>query len=207
MSTARNLSPAEKSAYELIIAHDSLHQSELWKALDTNSRKGSRLATALEEKGLIEREQATNNGQRTYLLKPTNSQTSSATETGSGITERPPDDENDEELGTREAQGLALVQARGRIHQSDFWKELDVNSRTGSRIASNLKDNGLIRREEATYNGQRTYLLLPTKEDLDFSLLMAGDLISPLIGGEGDVDPIDSTAFNQWILKLADENR
>jgi uncharacterized membrane protein len=54
MSTTETLSPDETQAYELITARDGLLQSELWKALDATSRKGSRLATSLEEKGLIE---------------------------------------------------------------------------------------------------------------------------------------------------------
>jgi hypothetical protein len=70
----------------------------------------------------------------------------------------------------------SLAYTTGGIYQSEFWKALDVSSRTGSRIATSLEEEGLIRREEATYNGQRTYRLLPATKDLDFSLLMAGDI-------------------------------
>ncbi|WP_227357659.1 helix-turn-helix transcriptional regulator [Haladaptatus salinisoli] len=96
---------------------------------------------------------------------------------------------------------------REGIYQSELWKELDVSSRTGSRLATSLEEAGVIQREEATYNGQRTYLLLPATKDLDFSLLTAGDMLSPLIENEEEIDPIDSEAFTQWILQLAQEER
>lgn len=223
MSTTDTVSPDERCAYELIVSQNGLLQSELWKELDASSRKGSRLATSLEEKGLIEREQATHNGQRTYRLTPTNGDTSSVPETatdcngGGSTTDSEPDETQQIETGrgddpevdteTREERALALIRDRGGIYQSEFWKALNVSSRTGSRIATSLEEEGLIRREEATYNGQRTYRLLPATKDLDFSLLMAGDMFSPLVGNDGAVDPIGADGFTQWILELERNER
>ena len=99
--------------------------------------------------------------------------------------------------------GLELVRETGGIHQSDFWKELDVSSRKGSRIAETLESRGLIEREEAVYDGHNTYFLHPTAKDLDFALLMAGDMLSPFIGEE-EIDP-NSDAFTQWLMNLAYE--
>ncbi|UIO98431.1 MarR family transcriptional regulator [Halobaculum sp. CBA1158] len=107
------------------------------------------------------------------------------------------------DLSEVEYDGLELVRETGGIHQSDFWKELDVSSRKGSRIAEKLEDLELIEREEAVYNGHNTYLLLPTAKDLDFSLMMAGDMLSPFIGEE-EIDP-NSDAFTQWLMNLAYE--
>ncbi|MFB6296135.1 MAG: MarR family transcriptional regulator, partial [Halobacteriales archaeon] len=45
--------------------------------------------------------------------------------------------------------------------------------------------------------------LSPTARDLDFSLLMAGDMLSPFVGEE-DVNPQDE-AFSQWMMSLAFE--
>ncbi len=106
------------------------------------------------------------------------------------------------DLSEDERAGLALVRETGAIHQSEFWKELDVSSRKGSRIASALEEAGLIEREEAVHNGNTTYLLTPVirDEDLDFRLLMAGDMLSPFVGEE-DVNP-RSDAFSQWIMNL-----
>ncbi|MEZ3144767.1 helix-turn-helix transcriptional regulator [Halobaculum sp. MBLA0143] len=107
------------------------------------------------------------------------------------------------DLSEVEQEALDLIRETGGIHQSDFWKELDVSSRKGSRIAEKLLDRELIQREETVYDGHNTYLLLPTAKDLDFSLLMAGDMLSPFIGEE-EVDP-NSDSFTQWLMNLAYE--
>ena len=107
------------------------------------------------------------------------------------------------DLSEVERRALELVRETGGIHQSDFWKELDVSSRKGSRIAEKLLERELIQREETVYQGHNTYLLLPTAKDLDFSLLMAGDMLSPFIGEE-EVDA-NSDSFTQWLMNLAYE--
>ena len=107
------------------------------------------------------------------------------------------------DLSKDERAGLELVRETGGIHQSDFWKELGVSSRKGSRLVEGLESAELIQREETVYEGQRTYYLEPTASELDFSLLMAGDMLSPFIGEE-DVDP-QADAFTQWLMNLAYE--
>ena len=107
------------------------------------------------------------------------------------------------DLSEDERRGLELVRETGGIYQSDFWKELDISSRKGSRIVESLVEEGLVSREEAVYEGHRTYYVSPAARDLDFSLLMAGDLLSPFVGEE-DIDP-RSDALSQWIMTLAYE--
>jgi len=107
------------------------------------------------------------------------------------------------ELSEDERRGLELIRETGGIHQSQFWKELDVSSRKGSRIVDALAEAGLIQREETVFDGHNTYYLTPAARDLDFSLLMAGDQLSPFIGEE-EVDP-NGDAFSQWIMNLAYE--
>ena len=107
------------------------------------------------------------------------------------------------ELSEDERRGLVLVRETGGIYQSEFWKTLDVSSRKGSRIVESLLEQGLVNREDAVYQGHRTYHISPATRDLDFSLLMAGDMLSPFVG-EDDVDP-RSDAFSQWIMNLAYE--
>lgn len=109
----------------------------------------------------------------------------------------------DLDISEDERRALELVRETGGIYQSDFWKELDISSRKGSRIAESLEGEGLIQREEAVYSGHNTYLLKPRKRDLDFSLLMAGDMLTPFIGEE-EIDP-QSDAFSQWLMTLAYE--
>ncbi|MUV88778.1 MarR family transcriptional regulator [Halapricum sp. CBA1109] len=108
---------------------------------------------------------------------------------------------SEEDLSEDELRGLALVRESGGIHQSEFWKELDVSSRKGSRIVESLVEKEMIDREETVYEGHNTYYLSPTAKDLDFSLLMAGDQLSPYIGDE-EVDPHSDT-FTQWVMNLA----
>jgi uncharacterized membrane protein len=107
------------------------------------------------------------------------------------------------DLSEDEQNGLALVRETGGIHQSDFWKELDVSSRKGSRIVESLAGEELVQREETVYQGHNTYYITPAKKDLDFSLLMAGDQLSPFVGNE-EIAP-HSDAFSQWVMNLAYE--
>jgi DNA-binding MarR family transcriptional regulator len=107
------------------------------------------------------------------------------------------------DLSDDERRALELIRDSGGIYQSDFWKELDITSRKGSRIAEGLAEEGLIQREEAVYDGHNTYLLKPRTRDLEFSLLMAGDQLTPFIGEE-EIDP-QSDAFSQWLMNLAYE--
>ncbi|MFB6142306.1 MAG: helix-turn-helix transcriptional regulator [Halorientalis sp.] len=110
---------------------------------------------------------------------------------------------SDHDISEDERAGLELVRETGGIHQSEFWKELDLSSRKGSRIVESLVEKGLIQREETVYQGHNTYYLTPAPRDLDFSLLMAGDMLSPFIGDD-EVDP-HSDAFSQWVMNLAYE--
>jgi len=109
----------------------------------------------------------------------------------------------EEGLTEKERQGLELIRETGGIHQSNFWKELDVSSRKGSRIVESLLEKDLINREDTVYKGHNTYYLSPTAQDLEFSLLMAGDMLSPFVGDE-EVDDRDDT-FSQWVMNLAYE--
>jgi DNA-binding Lrp family transcriptional regulator len=111
----------------------------------------------------------------------------------------------EDDLSETEYDGLELIRETGGIHQSDFWKELDVDSRKGSRIIDKLEERDLVEREETVYDGHNTYLVTPIRDprDLEFSLLMAGDKLSPFVGDE-EVDP-QSDAFSQWVMSLAYE--
>lgn len=109
------------------------------------------------------------------------------------------------DLSDVERAGLELIRTTGGIHQSDFWKELDVDSRKGSRILDKLEEMELVERTETVYDGHNTYYIAPVLDprDLDFALLMAGDLLSPFVGDE-EIDP-QSDAFSQWVMTLAYE--
>jgi MarR family. len=59
-----------------------------------------------------------------------------------------------ETLSEVERRGLQLIQDTGGIHQSEFWKELNISSRKGSRIVDSLLDEELINREHTVYNSR-----------------------------------------------------
>jgi DNA-binding MarR family transcriptional regulator len=192
-----SLSENEKEAVEYIKSADDAYQSQLWKALDVTSRTGSRIAKRLEEKGVVRREQTTHDGNNTYRLVLAEEYRDE---------EETEEDEVEEptagyELDSDERRALRLVESEGEIPQSELWKELDVSSRKGSRIASSLEDRGLIEREEGVHEGNRTYILYPVVEKLDYSLLVAGDMISPFIGEENP-NP-RSGSFTEWVYELA----
>jgi hypothetical protein len=109
------------------------------------------------------------------------------------------------DLSEVERAGLELIRNTGGIHQSDFWKELDIDSRKGSRIIDKLEEMELVERSETVYEGHNTYYITPVLDprDLDFSLLMAGDMLSPFVGDE-EIDP-QGDAFSQWVMNLAYE--
>ncbi|WP_396613078.1 helix-turn-helix transcriptional regulator [Haloferax sp. S1W] len=111
--------------------------------------------------------------------------------------------EAEADLSSDERAGLELIRESGGIHQSDFWKELDISSRKGSRIAEVLESLDLIKRTSTVYSGHNTYYLEPAARDLDFSMLMAGDMLSPFIGEE-EINA-NSNAFSQWLMNLAYE--
>jgi len=191
-----DLSENERDAVEYIRSAGDAYQSKLWKELDVTSRTGSRIAKRLEEKGVVKREQKTHDGNNTYRLV---------------LAEEYRDDDAEEEedepatagyeLESVERRALRLIESEDGLPQSQLWKELDVSSRKGSRIASKLEDRGLVEREEGVHEGNRTYILYPVVEKLDYSLLVAGDMISPFIGEENP-DP-RSGSFTEWVYELA----
>lgn len=187
-----SLSDNEEKAVEFIESADTAYQSELWKELDVTSRTGSRIAKRLEEKGVIERERTTHEGNKTYELHIA----------GEADDEEPEEPQaSAEELDEDERRALNLVRSTGGIFQSELWKELDVSSRQGSRISKKLADSGFIEREQEVHEGNRTYYLTPLVERLDYSLLVAGNMISPFVGEE-QPDHL-SGSFTEWVYELA----
>lgn len=60
----------EEEAYNIIRRHkEGVFQNVIWKELDIDSRKCSRIIKKLLDKDLITREVGVSNGARTYLLK------------------------------------------------------------------------------------------------------------------------------------------
>lgn len=52
-----------------------------------------------------------------------------------------------------------LRQSKDGMLQSELWRTLGISSREGSRLVLRLMRRGVVRREEVTVNGKRTYKL------------------------------------------------
>jgi len=68
------------------------------------------------------------------------------------------------EFGEAERAGLNLIYETEGIPQSEFWKELGVSSREGTRIVELLANRGYITRSETTHQNHDTYLLEPLED-------------------------------------------
>ncbi len=64
-------------------------------------------------------------------------------------------------LSKLEKEALELIRKEKGILQSSLWRRLGLDSREGSRLVLRLVRKGLVRREQATVNGRRTYKLFP----------------------------------------------
>lgn len=110
------------------------------------------------------------------------------------------------ELSDLEEKAIGIIREEGSIPQSELWKKLDCSATKGSKIARRLESEGLISRDKIAHNGFSTYSLNAKRkspEKLDFSLLVAGDMLPPFINDE-DVEYKDDR-FTQWILNLDSE--
>ncbi|MGC9112305.1 helix-turn-helix transcriptional regulator [Acidilobus sp.] len=71
---------------------------------------------------------------------------------------------SDKENGDLEERAIDILrQYKDGIFQSELWKTLGISSREGSRLVLRLIRRGVVRREEVTVNGRRTYKLYAVK--------------------------------------------
>jgi hypothetical protein len=75
---------------------------------------------------------------------------------------------------------LEIITNNGRdgIIQSKLWKELDLNSREGSRVAITLEKRSLIKRVKFFENGRWSYRLLPSKLPVSMDCIESAPCLS-----------------------------
>jgi hypothetical protein len=75
---------------------------------------------------------------------------------------------------------LKIITNNGRdgIIQSRLWKELDLNSREGSRVAITLEKRSLIKRVKFFENGRWSYRLLPSKLPVSMDCIESAPCLS-----------------------------
>lgn len=86
------------------------------------------------------------------------------------------------------------------VLQSALWKELDIDSRTCSRIVTELETAGRITREKV----KGTYLIrgVEQKKKINAQLLMAGDSIVPCVACTEECDIPSCKMLEDWIYEL-----
>lgn len=72
---------------------------------------------------------------------------------------------NDADIEDVTGKSFRIIIDNGKdgILQSKLWKELDLNSRDGSRVAIRLEKRSLIKRQKILQNGRWTYKLFAIK--------------------------------------------
>ena len=100
------------------------------------------------------------------------------------------------------------------ILQSELWKELDLTSRDGSRVAIRLERRALIRREKMLENGRWTYKLFAKKLSIDTSSIEAAPCLTcpveHMCSLDGSYSPITCNLVEDWLvmsLNLANNRR
>ena len=94
------------------------------------------------------------------------------------------------------------------ILQSALWKELEITSRDGSRLAVRLEKQSLIKREKILEKGRWTYKLLPVKLPIDIeSIDKAPCLMCPvehMCSEDGSYSPNNCNLIQGWLLSAMD---
>jgi hypothetical protein len=100
---------------------------------------------------------------------------------------------------------LRIITNNGRdgIVQSKLWKELDLNSRDGSRVAISLEKRSLIRRVKFFDNGRWTYRLLPTKLPISMDCIESAPCLScpveHMCSTDSQYSPYNCSLVEDWI--------
>jgi hypothetical protein len=96
------------------------------------------------------------------------------------------------------------------ILQSELWKELDLTSRDGSRVAIRLEKRSLIRREKMLENGRWTYKLFAVKLPVDTtSIEKAPCLTCPvehMCSLDGTYSPTSCIFLESWLVTSFESN-
>lgn len=91
------------------------------------------------------------------------------------------------------------------VLQSELWKELDLTSRDGSRIAIRLEKRGMIRRGRVLQGGRWTYKLTPLRFPVQIKSIEDTPCITCPDEGRcapaGVVTPFDCVFIENWAHK------
>jgi hypothetical protein len=104
---------------------------------------------------------------------------------------------------------IIINNGKNGILQSTLWKELDLTSRDGSRVAIRLEKRSLIKREKILENGRWTYKLFAAKLPVDTQTIQQAPCLTcpveHMCSVDGIYSPNNCTLIENWILTSFDD--
>lgn len=99
---------------------------------------------------------------------------------------------------------LIVEQGKEGILQSRLWKELNLTSRDGSRIAMRLEKRGLVTRQKVLENGRWTFRLIALRLPLDTTSIEGAPCLTcnleSMCTEDGSVSPNTCRLIENWVL-------
>ncbi|MEM0367212.1 MAG: hypothetical protein QW572_06050 [Candidatus Nitrosocaldus sp.] len=99
---------------------------------------------------------------------------------------------------------LIVEQGKEGILQSRLWKELNLTSRDGSRIAMRLEKRGLVTRQRVLENGRWTFRLIALRLPLDTTSIEGAPCVTcnleSMCTEDGSVSPNTCRLIENWVL-------
>jgi len=96
------------------------------------------------------------------------------------------------------------------ILQSELWKELDLTSRDGSRVAIRLEKRSLIRREKILESGRWTYKLFAVKLPVDTTSIEKSPCLTcpveHMCSLDGSYSPTSCNLIEVWLITSFSNN-
>jgi len=100
---------------------------------------------------------------------------------------------------------LIVEHGKEGILQSELWKELNLTSRDGSRLAIRLEKRGIIKREKVLDEGRWTYLLIPLRLPVQIKSIESSPCIVCLdevkCTPNGIITPYKCIRLERWVLQ------
>lgn len=100
---------------------------------------------------------------------------------------------------------LVVEHGSDGVLQSELWKELDLTSRDGSRLAIRLERRGMIRREKVLDDGRWTYKLTPLRMPVQIRSIEQVPCITCPYENKcsltGVVSPLSCPWISEWVVK------
>jgi len=112
-----------------------------------------------------------------------------------------------------EHRALKIILSKGEkgLLQSELWRELNTNSRIGSRLSIKLEKKGFIQRKRELHNGRWTYRILtkirPVTVDLIIDIPCTSCPEIPKCGFGGELNPESCQKLSLWLLSIANNQQ